>query len=379
MGDAKMEHGKKKVKKRGRSAVFWLLTFLILMVIFLVCAQWSYRYVIESATERAEGTPITIAPQEGISVDIPLGSGTESIAKILKDKGIIRYPFIFKIISKFEGYDGYYKSGVHILKKGLTYQQIMKILTANPERSPSVKVTIPEGYTYKQIADLLAKKGVVDREKFDEVANNYDFDFDFIDDIPEGRKYRLEGYLFPDTYEFDPKAGEAAAIKKMLTRFNEMITESEYKRMEKLGMTLDEVIIIASLIEREAKVSSERPIISGVIHNRLNSKDPSMRKLQIDATIQYIFLNEQGSVKEVLLTEDTKIDHPYNTYKHEGLPPGPISSPGEDSIRAALYPEGDYLFYVQKEDGTGEHYFTKTYDEHLSAMDKANKNKQSKE
>ena len=374
-----MKQGKKKSKKRGHRAVFWLMTFLLMIVIFFLCFRLSYDYVIESMTEKLDESLLEIDPEEAVTVEIPLGSGTEVIASILKEKGIIENPFLFKLISKFEGYDGQYKSGVHTLKNGLTYRQVMKILATNPKQDQSIWVTIPEGYAYTQIADLLSEKGVVDRKKFDEVANNYDFDFDFIDDIPKDRKYRLEGYLFPDTYEFDPAAGEVAAINKMLTRFDEMITDKMYERMEEMDMTLDEVVILASIIEREAKVSEERPIISGVLHNRLNSKDKSMRKLQVDATIQYIYLNEQGRVKEVLLTEDTKIDNPYNTYLYEGLPPGPISCPGEDSLRAALYPEGDYLFYVLKEDGTGTHYFSKTYEEHLSAMDKTSKNRKAQD
>lgn len=375
MSNAKVKQGKKKSKKRGHRAVFWLMTFLLLIMIFFLCARLSYNYVIESMTEKFDESSLVIDEEDAVTVEIPLGSGTETIANILKEKGIIKNTFLFKLISKFEGYDGQYKSGVHTLKKGFTYRQVMKILSSNPKQAPSIRVTIPEGYAYTQIADLLAEKGVVDREKFDEVANNYDFQFDFIDDIPKDRKYRLEGYLFPDTYEFDPSAGEVAAINKMLIRFEEMITDKMYERMEQMDMTLDEVVILASIIEREAKVSEERPIISGVLHNRLSSKDKSMRRLQVDATIQYIYLNEQGKVKEVLLTEDTKIDNPYNTYLYEGLPPGPISCPGEESLRAALYPEGDYLFYVLKEDGTGTHYFTKTYDDHIKAMEKAKKNK----
>lgn len=366
------QNGNKKQKKKRR-AVFRLFTFLFIIFLTASSAYMSYKYVMKSMDEQDSETVISIAPGEEIEVEIPMGSGTASIANILKEKGIIRYPYIFKLVSKINGYDGKYKSGVHVLSKGLNYTQIMKILSNNPKSPPTVWVTIPEGLTYNQIVDILVEKKLVDRDKFNEIANNGDFGYDFIKKIPK-RENRLEGYLFPDTYEFDARGGEKHVIEKMLNRFNKVFTEEDVKRAKDLNMSIDDIIILASIVEREAKVAEERPLIAGVFLNRLKSKDKTLNKLQSCATIQYIFLKQQGVVKEKILDEDTKIDDPYNTYIHEGLPPGPISSPGEASIKAVLYPEGDYLFFVLKEDGTGAHYFSKTYKEHLNAINKARKN-----
>jgi UPF0755 protein len=183
----------------------------------------------------------------------------------------------------------------------------------------------------------------------------------------------FEGYLFPDTYIMDPEASPEVIVDKFLSNFENKFREEFYKKTEELGITVDEAIIIASLIEREAKLDNEREIISGVIYNRLRSSDPSLNYLQIDATIQYYYIESTGKVKDVLLTEDTKIDHPYNTYVHPGLPPGPICSPGLSSIIAALYPEEhDYYYYVAR--GDGSHEFSRTYDEHMAAVRKYQNN-----
>ncbi|MBN2559260.1 MAG: endolytic transglycosylase MltG, partial [Clostridia bacterium] len=197
-----------------------------------------------------------------------------------------------------------------------------------------------------------------------DVSNNYDFGYSFIDGIPDNNRYnRLEGYLFPDTYIFDKTKPEEEAIDKMLRNFEAKFKDIYIERLEEIGKTMDEIIIIASLIEKEAQIESEREIIAGVIYNRLNSTDSSLNYLQIDATIQYYFLNETGQVKEPLLTEDTLIASPYNTYRFPGLPPGPICNPGEKSIIAALYPDThNYYYYVAK--GDGSHAFARTLNEH---------------
>jgi UPF0755 protein len=183
------------------------------------------------------------------------------------------------------------------------------------------------------------------------------------------REFKLEGYLFPDTYIFDIKAGEKTIINRMLARFDEIFKPEYIEKAKNLGMSIDQVVILASIIEREAKESYERKTISGIFHNRLKSKDPNLKKLQSCATIQYILLNRDGIVKEKITDEDTKIKHPYNTYQIEGLPPGPICAPGKDSIEAALSPEEtDFYYFVAKGDGT--HEFSRTLKEHQAATRK---------
>lgn len=378
----------KKTAKKKKRRKFILLVLLVLLVMALIGVIAGYTFVLSSSQNSVDPTDLNIASENAVPVDIPLGSATKDIADILQKQGVLKSTTLFKILSKLNGYDGTYQSGRHLIDKTVDYSSmkgldtLMRILSSRPVDNPTVTVMLAEGSTYKQISDklyqteLTDKSRLINQAKFDEVANTEKFDYKFLQGLPQ-RDNRLEGYLFPDTYIFDVKGGEKKIINKMLSRFNEIFRTEYYERAEKMGRTVDEIITIASIVEREAKLPEERELIAGVIYNRLNSKDPSMRKLQVDATIQYIFLNTQGAVKENLTIDDTQIDHPYNTYVYPGLPPGPICSPGKAAIEAALYPdtESKYLFYVAKNDGTGGHYFSKTYDEHLKAKAKAESNK----
>ncbi len=348
---------------------FVLTSILIFIFIFAVGSIYSYKSIVESEKNSVVKQAVKIpASSEGaVLVDIPMGSDTNKIAEILGEKGIINKPQIFKIVSKLNGFDGRYQAGTHILKKGLELDTIMNILIGKPE---SIKITIPEGLTYKQIVKAFVKKGLAIEDKFNSAMKYEKYDFDFVKQIKNvnNREFMLEGYLFPDTYEFAMNPGENTIIQYMLENFNTKLTKEHYKRAKELGMTMDEIITLASIIEREASTSNDRRLVSAVFHKRLKSKDTNLKKLQSCATIQYIFLNQEGKVHEKLTYEDTTIDNPYNTYIHPGLPPGPICSPGMDSINAALYPDEDtdYMFFIAKGDGTTK--FTKSYAEHLKAM-----------
>jgi UPF0755 protein len=219
-------------------------------------------------------------------------------------------------------------------------------------------VTFPEGYNIKQMAEELQIKGIIkNSEDFIREAREGKYDYDFLKSIPEGRDNPLEGYLFPDTYEFKKGATEHEIIDKMLGRFKEIYDSKIVGNLN--GRTLDELIIMASIVEREAKVEAERPVIAAVFYNRLKEN----WKLESCATIQYAL----GYNKEKLLYEDLEINSPYNTYKNGGLPIGPIASPGEKSIMAALNPaEVDYMFFVLKAyNGDGSHNFARNYNEFL--------------
>ncbi len=348
---------------------FILTSLLIFIFVFAVGSIYSYKSTVESAKENVVKEAVKIpADSEGaMLVDIPMGSDTSAIAEILGTEGIIKKPQIFKIVSKLNGYDGRYQAGTHVLKKGLELDTIMNILIGKPE---SVKITIPEGLTYKQIVKTFVKKGLAIEDQFDSAMKYEKYDFDFVKQIKNvnNREFMLEGYLFPDTYEFAMNASEKTIITVMLQNFNNKLTKEHYKRAKELGMSMDEIITLASIIEREANTSNDRRLVSAVFHKRIKSKDANLRKLQSCATIQYVFLNTEGKVHEKLTYEDTTINSVYNTYIHSGLPPGPICSPGMDSINAALYPDEDtdYMFFIAKGDGTTK--FTKTYAEHLKAM-----------
>lgn len=299
-----------------------------------------------------------IAISEDKTVDIPEGAGAGIVAEILNDNGIIKYPTFFKLSSKIGGYDGSYKPGLVTIHKDMSYKDILNALVVS-ERN-AVKVVIPEGYTVKQIASTLDEAGICSQAEFFAALDPSLYDYRFIKDIPD-RENRLEGYLFPATYEFMPNSSAQTVVDTMLKSFDEVYTDEYYERTKAVNMTVDEVVTMASIIERETNSKGERAKVAGVFYNRLNSD----MKLESCATVQYIL----GENKPVLSVSDTQIDSPYNTYLHYGLPIGPIASPGADCIKAALYPEKTDAFYFVLGDD-GKHIFSKTYEEHLDAMNK---------
>ncbi len=351
-------------RRRIRKIVVRLTVFLVSVSILVSGAVMSYRYVVDNIYNQSKKPKIVIEEGEGIAVEIPMGSGTSAIAEILKKNGLIKSALLFRFLSNINGFDGRYKAGTHIVKKGLNYNELMTILTDNPLNEPYTTVTIPEHLTYRQTVELLRQKELIDPEKFDEAANNGDFDYRFLKDIPK-RKYRLEGYLFPETYQFTIGSSEKAVIGRMLEQFDKIFEERFYARAKELNMTVDQVVTLASIVEREAKVPEEKKRIAGVFHNRLKNN----MKLESCATVEYVIFNRTGEMKETLSDEETKIEDPYNTYLITGLPPGPICSPGLESIEAALYPEEHgYYYFVAKNDGSGTHHFSKTYSEHMRAV-----------
>jgi UPF0755 protein len=348
---------------------FWLTILIVFVFIFTVGAIYTYRGTITTDTGNADKQEIKInANSEGAKmIDIPMGSDTSAIADILAKEGIIDKPQIFKIVSKLNGFDGRYQAGTHVLKNGLEFNTIMTILTGKPE---SKKITIPEGLTYKQIVNTFVKKDLARADRFDSAMKYKKYDYDFVKSIKDvnNREFKLEGYLFPDTYEFAMNADEKTIVNVMLANFNNKITKGMYTRAKELGMTMDQIITLASIIEREVSNTHDRRVVSEVFYRRLKDKNPNLRKLESCATLQYIFLNTEGKVHKVITYDDKNIDNPYNTYLHAGLPPGPICSPGIDAINAALYPDEDtdYMFFLSAGDGTTK--FSKTYAEHQKAM-----------
>ncbi|MCP2239347.1 endolytic transglycosylase MltG [Thermoanaerobacterium thermosaccharolyticum] len=296
-------------------------------------------------------------------VVIPSGSSTVEIAKILRSNNLIRSEWFFILRARIYDNGVQMKAGKYLLSSNMTTDEIIKKLKDGKSMVDTVKFTIPEGFTVSDIADRLQEMGIVSKDKFLSEAQNGEFNYDFLKNVPKDRPDRLEGYLFPDTYIVKEGTNEHDIINLMLSRFDE-IYKSYIKGNEKnVGLSTDKVIIVASMIEKEAKIDKDRPLIAGVIYNRLNKN----MKLQIDATVEYAL----GKHKDKLLFNDLKIDSPYNTYLHYGLPIGPISNPGLKSIQAALNPaKHDYYYYVAK--GDGSHIFSKTYIGQLEAENKVN-------
>ncbi|MCH5185932.1 MAG: endolytic transglycosylase MltG [Oscillospiraceae bacterium] len=297
-----------------------------------------------------------ISLDESVTFKIESGTGARKIADMLKENGIIKYPRAFLYYAKKEGYVNRFKAGSITINPGLSYTEIFDILIQDNRNL--TKVTIPEGFEVRMIADRLEEAGVIDREKFMSLlkdASRYDYKF------LRGRKDRddsLEGYLFPDTYYIYPEDTEEDIIRMMLDEFDSRFPPEYYEKAEKLNMSVDDIVTLASIIERETDVPEERKKVAGVFYNRLKKN----MKLQSCATVQYI-LKER---KPNLSVEDTKINSPYNTYVNSGLPAGPIACPGTECMEAALNPENtDALYFVQGPDG--KHIFSKTYEDHLKA------------
>lgn len=291
-----------------------------------------------------------------VTVDIPAGSGTQQIAQRLKKAGVIRSPFVFTTMARVLGESGDMKAGEYEFPLNYGVIEIINKLVAGD--AVAQWVVIPEGLTLAQIASRFSDRRLADERTFISMANRRPKSLGLI--IPVSRR-SVDGYLMPDTYKFPRQFSERQILKEMLRNWNEKVLRplSPYFRASELPM--DKVVILASLIEREAKVPQDRPLISSVIHNRLKRR----MKLDIDATVIYAL----GRHREKLTYADLKVNSPYNTYRKAGLPPGPICNPGRASIEAALKPaKTPYLYYVARPDGS--HLFAATYAQHRANIAK---------
>lgn len=303
-------------------------------------------------------------PSSDLSVKIEKGSTVGRIARELKDAGLIEYRWAFVLFAKVTGNADSFQYGTYVLNTDMDYLELVTNLQKTASFRATVTVMIPEGAELREIIATLDEKNVCTAEELWDAVENHPFDYDFLQNLPE-RENRLEGYLFPDTYEFFEQSDAVTVLTKFLDNFEVKFSQELRDRAEEIGMSIDEVVTLASVIEREAASDEDRATVSSVFHNRLNSTQYPL--LQSCATVQYV-LQER---KPVLTYDDIKIDSPYNTYLYEGLPIGPIASPGLASIRAALYPETtDYYFFVVSADGT--HIFSKTLAEHNAAVKQAN-------
>lgn len=288
------------------------------------------------------------------------GTSTRAIATQLKEEGIIGSEISFLVKLRLSSYSGKLQYGVFAIEEGWSMNELFEELTSGGIQENTINITIPEGFSAEKIGDLLEKNGMFSKEEFLEAANTKEgYDFSWLDDIKEvkGRKILLQGYLYPDTYNFYKDAAPQQVVAAMLENF-----ESHYNEID-TDMDMDELVTMASVIEREVAVPSESKRVAGVIKNRL---EQNMR-LQIDPTALYPLTDGMYDKKKVTY-EDLEIESPYNTYRNTGLPVGPICSPSLESMKAAAEPEShDYLYYHTKKDSQ-EHEFFKTYEEHLKSQ-----------
>lgn len=292
--------------------------------------------------------PVDAGSEIRRTVKIPSGSSVAGIAEILKEEKIIRSSTAFRIFIKFHYPDLVFQAGSFVVRPAMTVEEIIEVISTG--MGAEMIVTIPEGFTVKDIDALLTEKRLVERGDVIKCADTCDFSsFEF---LPFGsirglatRGGVVEGYLYPDTYfivsdDFEPKF----FLERLLTVFRKRVIDRLSKDIEHSGRSLHEIVTMASLIEEETRTHEERPIVAGILWKRFDAG----RGLDVDAAIRYI-LEKQTSA---LTGEDLNTSSPYNIRKFRGLPPGPIASPSFDSIEAALHPEiSEYWYYLHGEDG----------------------------
>ncbi len=341
-------------RRKGRRRVVVILLLLLILV---------------AAGGVANSVRNYLAPGEvgsAVIVTIPEGSTLSEIGLILERAGVVKHASRFVSAVERDNAGTKIKAGVYELRVNEPYESLIAALIKGGS-SALAKVTIPEGSTVKQAAELVGAATTSIRPSDYVAAATTNPPRCTLEGYPRGAS--LEGVLFPARYDLPKGITARALVEQQLASFNAAFAKVDLARARRAKLTQYDVVIIASMVEREARVAEERPLVAAVIWNRLRERMP----LQIDATIQYAL----GETKPQLTYEDLKIDSPYNTYKHYGLPPGPIASPGIAALKAAASPsQVDYLYYVARNDGTGRHYFSTSYKQFLADKAKAGKNGQ---
>ena len=301
------------------------------------------------------------APVE-VTVEVTSEDDLDSIAQKLKDAGLVEYKWFFKLFGKIDKAEEKIGIGSYQLNSNMDYVALITAMrnSSGNLKAETVRVTIPEGYTVQQIIKLLASKGVNTEEALTEAAKSTKFSYDFIDN-DSTELSRLEGYLFPDTYDFYLNEKPSSALNRLLQNFDKKMTAERMEEVEASKYSLKQIMIIASLIEKETDGTDQRNIAS-VIYNRLDGpgdKGGTYGMLQVDASLLYALPDHEGAITNA----DKQTDSKYNLYKYAGLPPTPIANPGIAAIDAALDPaQTDYYYYALGKDG--KHHFSTTLAEH---------------
>jgi UPF0755 protein len=333
---SRVERRLRKRRRRRGVLVMGALTALVGLVVFQAL-QWS------AAREKKP-----VPPGQEVTITVSTGQGSVEIGRALRDAGVVDSVNHFRDVAQERRLDGLLKPGTYKLETGMSIDAVLDILAKGP--STGIPLTIPEGFTVAQIAAKLAATGQFTKDEVDKALKSKDL---IVPYRPKGVT-SLEGLLFPDTYGIEKDDSAVGMLQEMLDQLEVVLSRQQLSSAPQ-GLNPYEVLIVASMIEREAKVDVDRPKIAAVIYNRLAA---GMR-LEIDATVEYVVGHAE------LTAKDLKSRSPYNTYTSDGLPPTPIAAPGEASIKAALQPaDGDWIYYVlaTKE---GEHAFTNSYQEFL--------------
>lgn len=353
----------RKIWKAVKRIYFGFESVFVVVIALVICAFLS-NFLLTGAFDflglDQDDLPQEIVLEEGMTI--------RQVSKLLEEKNVISSPFIFRLYATMKKIDdSELQPGKHVVNDNMSFDHIYDALCSpvGSTAAGEVEITFREGLTLNEIADLLDKNEVCDREKFINVLQTEDFKFYFETLIPDDphRFYKLEGYLFPDTYNFYVGENPKSAANRFLVRFYEMITSDLNERMAEMDMTLDETVTLASIIQAEASGGGYQEMVrvSSVFHNRMNNLDAVGGLLQSDVTVFYVNKN----IKPYLSYTNQSMYDAYNTYKCVGLPVGAICNPGLDAIRAALYPEESNYYYFVTDDA-GTFYYASTLDEHNS-------------
>lgn len=352
----KTNHYSDQSKKRKRSR--WL-SALIGVGVCLGIGFFFAFFILGSATDMLGLNQ----EDRQIELSIPKDLSDNEIIKLLTREGVIDQPITFQLFTMLKSLrkkEVSFHDGVYIFNSNMGYDSIYRALTTGDTIKEEVRITFFEGMTLADIGKLLEEKKVCTKKEFLAATDANDFNFEFVQAIPEdvNRFRKLEGYIFPDTYDFFVGENVNSVIKKFLNNFENKITQELREKAKELDMTLDEVIILASIIQKECSNPDEMRKVSSVFHNRLKDQ-VNYPKLQSDVTVFYV----NDNIKPYLNTTNQVMYDAYNTYQCTGLPVGPVSNPGIDTIKAALYPDDtDYVYFLT--DNQGKFYYAKNLNEH---------------
>lgn len=346
---------RKKRKKKGNGRlIFGLIMTALIVAVAVFCAAFVLRFAKDFVGIGKSSVEVV--------VEIPMNSGTAEIADILSEAGIIDSTYFFRFYSRVKGSDGTFVAGSHVLSPDMSYENIVYELQQGAvDTRESVDIMFYEGITLWEAAQKLEEKGVCSAADFLHEFNNGSFGFDFekLAKVSSMKFYKMEGYLFPDTYTFYVDEDPKIVVKKMYRNFETRITPDIYGRMDDLGMELEELLTLASMVQAEASSVYDMKRVSSVFRNRLADPD-NFPLLQSDPTRKYV----DEIIKPNIEIPSKEMFKAYNTYEGAGLPPGPICNPGLDAINAVLYPaDTDYYFFCANVN-TGEVYYARTNDEH---------------
>ena len=340
------KRSKKKDGDTGSTIVSGLMRTVIYLVTCTVIAVVLSIFIINVGND----VFAFVKSDEAVDVTIPENATRDDIADILYENGVINYKAAFKIYGKLKNIEENFVAGEYTVTPMMNYKSLYNAFKKKPV-SGTTWITVPEGYTADEIIDLMLSYGIGgSKEEYVKAINEGDFsEFWFVKELEENgydedRFYRLEGYLFPDTYEFYNASSAETVIRKFLRRFSEVYNDGYRARAEELGLTTDQIVMLASMIEKEAGLSSDFRNVSSVFHNRIASSD-SFPYFSSDATAVYAIQHDTGERPKHVTAEMMEYDSPYNTYTHPGFPPGAIANPGMNALKYALYPADTYYYY----------------------------------